>query len=291
MSESALVFACDGAELVAILHRPEGDERSIGVLVVVGGPQYRVGSHRQFVLMARSFAAGGYPVLRFDYRGMGDSGGAARTFESVHRDIKAAVDAFMAAQPSLRSIVLFGLCDAASAALMYCCSDSRLRGLILANPWVRTEAGAARAVVRHYYLQRLLHRSFWAKVFTGEYRLFESLRSFVASLRSSTRTKAQTPGAAPAYLHRMREGFSGFGKPVLLLLSDRDLTAREFQDLCTSSPEWSRCIAATNVRSYRVRDADHTFSSRASLQDVCAQARHWLDALAAERRVHESGSA
>lgn len=291
MSESALLFACDGEQLVGILHRPDVQARSIGVLVIVGGPQYRVGSHRQFVLMARSFAAAGYSVLRFDYRGMGDSSGATRSFEAVHRDIKAAMDAFLTAQPSLRSIVLFGLCDAASAALMYCCSDSRLRGLILANPWVRTEAGAARAVVRHYYLQRLLHRSFWAKVFAGEYRLLESLRSFVHSLGSSTRMKAQTAGAAPAYLQRMREGFAGFGNPVLLLLSDRDLTAREFQDLCSSAPEWSRCIAATNVRSYAVRDADHTFSSRASLRDVCSQTLQWLDALAAERRVHESGSA
>jgi uncharacterized protein len=291
MTESALLFACDGEQLVGILHRPAAQARGIGVLVIVGGPQYRVGSHRQFVLMARSFAAAGYPVLRFDYRGMGDSGGAARSFETVNRDIRAAMDAFVAAEPSLRSIVLFGLCDAASAALMYCCSDSRVQGLILANPWVRTEAGAARAVVRHYYLQRLLHRSFWSKVFAGEYRLFASLRGFIHSLRSSTRTKAQTSAAAPHYLQRMREGFAGFRNPVLLLLSDRDLTAREFQDLCSSAPEWSRCVAATNVRSYAVRDADHTFSSSASLRDVCAQTLQWLDALATKGRVHDSGSA
>lgn len=292
MSESALVFECDGDALVGILHRPEADERNVGVVVIVGGPQYRVGSHRQFVLMARSLAAGGYPVLRFDYRGMGDSAGAVRTFESVHRDIKVAVDELLAARPSLRGVVLFGLCDAASAALMYCCSDSRVRGLILANPWVRTEAGAARAVVRHYYVQRLWHRSFWAKVFAGEYRLFESLRDFVQSLRSARRAAStDAAAAAPAFLRRMREGFSGFAHPVLLLLSDRDLTAREFQDLCATSPEWSRCIAARNVRSYSVRDADHTFSSRASLQDVCSQSLQWLDGLDADRRVLELGGA
>ena len=48
---------------------------------MVGGPQYRVGSHRQFTLMARAFAAAGYPVLRFDYRGIGDSEGESRGFE------------------------------------------------------------------------------------------------------------------------------------------------------------------------------------------------------------------
>lgn len=292
MKESALTFDCDGAELLGILHRPEQPGRSIGVLVVVGGPQYRVGSHRQFVLMARSLAAGGYPVLRFDYRGMGDSAGAVRTFESVHQDIKAAADAFVAAQPSLRGIVLFGLCDAASAALMYCSADSRLRGLILANPWVRTETGAARAVVRHYYLQRLWQRSFWVKILAGKYRLFESVRGFLHSLHSARRsTDAGAANAAPAFLRRMREGLGGFDKPVLLLLSDRDLTAREFQDLCTGSAEWSRCVAASNVRSYAVRAADHTFSSSTSLQDVCSQSLQWLDALGEDRRVHGSGGA
>ena len=39
------------------------------MVIVVGGPQYRAGSHRQFTLLARHIAAAGYPVLRFDARG------------------------------------------------------------------------------------------------------------------------------------------------------------------------------------------------------------------------------
>src|SRR5690349_24048098 len=60
--------------------------RSRGVLLVVGGPQYRVGSHRQFALLCRRLAGRGVPALRFDYRGMGDADGAARTFESVRSE-------------------------------------------------------------------------------------------------------------------------------------------------------------------------------------------------------------
>ena len=44
---------------------------SRGMLIVVGGPQYRAGSHRQFTLLARDVAATGVPTMRFDYRGMG----------------------------------------------------------------------------------------------------------------------------------------------------------------------------------------------------------------------------
>ena len=78
---------------------------------MVGGPQYRVGSHRQFVLLARDLAADGFPVFRFDYRGMGDSEGEFRGFEHVEDDIAAAVEAFRSASPGLREIVLWGLCD------------------------------------------------------------------------------------------------------------------------------------------------------------------------------------
>jgi alpha/beta superfamily hydrolase len=53
------------------------------VLVIVGGPQYRAGSHRQFTLLARSLAEQGFAVLRFDYRGMGDSTGAMRDQQST----------------------------------------------------------------------------------------------------------------------------------------------------------------------------------------------------------------
>ena len=58
-SEQTLVFECAGEQLLGVAHRGKA---STGVLVVVGGPQYRVGSHRQFVLMARDLAKAGYPV-------------------------------------------------------------------------------------------------------------------------------------------------------------------------------------------------------------------------------------
>ncbi len=79
-AERPVLFECEGEQLVGVIALPEL-RRAIAVLVVVGGPQYRAGSHRQFVLLARRLAAAGFPVLRFDYRGMGDSTGAARTFE------------------------------------------------------------------------------------------------------------------------------------------------------------------------------------------------------------------
>ncbi len=86
--ERVLELRCGGETLFGVLATARRS-RDTAVLIVVGGPQYRVGSHRQFVLLARRVADAGYPVLRFDYRGMGDSGGDMRDFESVSEDIGA----------------------------------------------------------------------------------------------------------------------------------------------------------------------------------------------------------
>ena len=137
-----------------------GQPSPLGVLIVVGGPQYRVGSHRQFVHLARALAREGYPTFRFDYRGMGDSEGALRTFEQVEPDIHAAARAFQSACPDLKRLVVFGLCDAASALLMAAERIEGLAGMILVNPWVRRSETLNAAVVRHYYRQRILNSEF-----------------------------------------------------------------------------------------------------------------------------------
>ena len=91
VGDDPLTLRCGDDWLLAMLSRP-AEPRDTAVVVIVGGPQYRAGSHRQFVLLARGLAAAGCPVLRFDARGMGDSDGDARTFESIDDDIGAAID-------------------------------------------------------------------------------------------------------------------------------------------------------------------------------------------------------
>ena len=75
---------------IVSLPAPDAPQQNTGVVIVVGGAQYRVGSHRQFVQMARLLAAAGYPVLRFDFPGMGDSPGAPVAFEDSAPHIAAA---------------------------------------------------------------------------------------------------------------------------------------------------------------------------------------------------------
>ena len=79
--EDPLSFGCGDETLIGVLARPALETR-VGVVIVVGGPQTHVGSHRQFVLLSRHLAAGGVPCFRFDVRGMGDSTGITRTLRT-----------------------------------------------------------------------------------------------------------------------------------------------------------------------------------------------------------------
>jgi len=72
MFEEASIISCAGAAIVAIHHIAETPV-AIGMVIIVGGPQYRVGNHRKFIELARFLSNNGVSSLRFDYRGMGDS--------------------------------------------------------------------------------------------------------------------------------------------------------------------------------------------------------------------------
>jgi exosortase A-associated hydrolase 1 len=281
IAERALAFSCNGDALVGVLSLPSGAcER--GVLIVVGGPQYRAGSHRQFTLLARQLAQNGIAAMRFDYRGMGDSEGEARGFEAVDEDLRAALDAFFSAVPGMRKVALWGLCDAASAIAMYAASDARVRGLVLLNPWVRTEGGIARATLKHYYRDRLLQPDFWRKLLGGRFDLAGSLRSMLGLARAARRKPAAADGeagdrSAPPFPERMRAGLRAFGGPVLLIVSGADLTAREFCDLAGADRAWKRLLGAPRVTWRRLDRADHTFSRRAWRDQVADWTCDWVN--------------
>jgi exosortase A-associated hydrolase 1 len=278
--ERALSFRCGDAALVGIASIPAAPcER--GVLIVVGGPQYRVGSHRQFALLARHLAAHGIAAMRFDYRGMGDSEGEERDFESIQDDIRAALDAFVEAVPGLADVVLWGLCDGASAAAMYAPGDARVRGLVLLNPWVRTDDGVARTTLKHHYRDRLRDPAFWRKLARGQFDYAGSLASMLKLVRTAFAPRAPDQDAAASLPERMRQGLHGFKGDTLLVIGGADLTGREFCDVAGSTPAWKRLLAAPRVSWRRIEDADHTFSRRAWRDQVAEWTREWVASLRA----------
>ena len=283
--ESVRLLACEGERLLAIVAEPRrppsGD---LGVVIVVGGPQYRAGSHRQFVHLARALAAAGTCSLRFDVRGMGDSTGAQRSFEHLAADTGAAIDGLLAAQPQLRRVALWGLCDGASAALLYLHerADPRVAALTLVNPWVRSEASLARTHVKHYYRQRLMQREFWAKLVSGRVAgaalrsLWNNLRAARAHPRAAAHLGERGHATAGDYQTRMAQAWQRFTGPVLLVLSGQDYTAREFTEYVGSNAAWRGALSQSNVQRHDMAQADHTFSAQADEQQLARQTLAWL---------------
>lgn len=263
MSVTPIVFEHDGDRLIGMHHqgRPAVD---IGVLIIVGGPQYRVGSHRQFLLLARHLAEAGIPAFRFDCKGMGDSEGDPAGFDAISGEVEAAIDAFFGSQPGMKSVVLWGLCDAAAAAMLYGHNDRRVSSMVLLNPWVRTDAGQAKTLLRHYYVRQLLSGDFWKRLLSGGVGIRKSVNSLLGNISRAFGGQAATElgeqEAPTDFVDRMRRGLARFSGKILLIISGNDLTAAEFEDLVANSRRWRKLISRTSCRIVRFDEADHTFS-------------------------------
>ncbi|NHZ91351.1 hydrolase 1, exosortase A system-associated [Massilia sp. CCM 8733] len=277
--EDVLGFSCGDEALFGVLSVP-AQPATRAVLIVVGGPQYRVGSHRQFTTLARGLAAQGIAALRFDYRGMGDSHGAIRDFEVVGDDLRAAVDNLFKALPGIEDVVIWGLCDGASAALFYAANDARVTGLVLLNPWVRTSGGHAKATIKHYYRARLFDPELWKKILRGQFNVGAAAASFLRIAGAAVGKGgggASAAAAAPASLpERMQAGLARFRGKVLLIISGADLTAQEFLDTAAGSAQWQGLLAAPRVSRQTLLEADHTFSRRVWKDQVLDWTGDWL---------------
>ncbi|HKU85104.1 MAG TPA: hydrolase 1, exosortase A system-associated, partial [Casimicrobiaceae bacterium] len=219
------------------------------------------------------------PALRFDHRGAGDSTGAMRAFTDLDDDIAAAIDALSGAC-ALDRVVLFGLCDAASAALIHCDArhDPRIAGLVLLNPWIRADATLARVQIKHYYRERALDPAFWRKLARGDVDVRGAIRAFARNLSLMLDGKPRAPEAdARSFQRRMADGLARFAGPVLLLLSGRDLTAREFIEHAGNDPQWSALLARATLERRDLPDADHTCSSARGRGDVERLTVEWLE--------------
>ncbi len=259
---------------LGIIHKPKqkSELSDTGIVIVVGGPQYRIGSHRQFIKLSRFLASNGITSIRFDCTGMGDSAGKFRSFLNIDNDIKQAIDNLQNNCPNIKNIIIWGLCDAATASVKYCTTDYRITGLILLNPWVKDEQLAAESLVKNHYKKQLLSFAFWKRVFTGKVKIFKSASDFAQSLLAMKKGKkpskepsqaknAESQDNTPKSLQKMmQQNLQKFQGDISIILSENDLTAQEFKT-AISSQEWQNPIKSKPIKITNIKDANHTFAS------------------------------
>ena len=107
--ETPFFFELGGERLFGLMHFP-ATPATTGVVFCHAFAEEKLWSHRVYVNFARSAAAAGFAVLRFDMRGEGDS---ARDFEATDiesrvADVRRAVEELRSRVPQLRRVVLVG---------------------------------------------------------------------------------------------------------------------------------------------------------------------------------------
>lgn len=254
MTRRHVTFACEGAKLVGTLDIGLASG-AIGLLIVSGGNELRSGAWSGQAQLAARLAREGFPVFRYDRRGVGDSEGENPTFRHSAPDIAAAIAAFRAAAPHVSRVVAFGNCDAA-AALMLFAHGLPLAGLVLANPWTIDGEEAPQAMpaaaIRSRYMAKLTNpREVW-RLLTGGVNLGKLIKGL--------RGAAASAPAPSGLLEEMKAGLAAFAGPVAILLASGDRTAQMFAEV------WD----GADTRVQRFDSGSHSFSDNA--------AREWLHA-------------
>ena len=237
MTRSSFFFECEGDKCAATLDLPSDgvEARSTGVLIVTGGNELRSGPHFSQAAMAAHFAAFGFPIFRYDRRGVGDSEGENTGWRGAEADLQAAAAAFRAACPGLTHIIGYGNCDGASSLAVYGTAAGLSRAL-LANPWAFDHDGEglktgesapakpehSRASALRYYRRRLADPiGLIRDMIGGKVNLGQAIGDVAAVRKAAQATKTGQALAGALTL---------WGDSATLLLAKDDRTALYFRE-------------------------------------------------------------
>lgn len=275
MIEKAVQMTHNGRRLYGIAHTPEQNQSSTcAILMVVGGPQTRVGSHRLYVQLARYLASEGLFVFRFDYSGIGDSEGDWSGYKFAGPSIRAAIDHIYDERPNLQQLIIWSLCDGASAcAVLNEEERARVSGMVLCNPYLHSKSEMAKTILRHYYIKRLFEKDFWQKIFALRLNVVASFTSFANNVAESRNGAMENELDSDSIVSEILPdelicGLARLDTPVHFLLSTADLTAMQFRDFCTNRKELKKAFKTRQMRIDYVDGADHTFSNKAAKQKL-----------------------
>src|SRR5262249_23706113 len=86
----------------------------------------------------------------------------------------------------------------------------------------------------------------------------------------ANKTSGMIEGKSKPYQERMCDGLKMLeSRPVLVVLSGRDLTAQEYAAFAAADPGWRQTLARNpRIATRHLTEADHTFSDERSRIDV-----------------------
>jgi pimeloyl-ACP methyl ester carboxylesterase len=256
LDETPVFFPCREATLFGIVTEPRGPARGIGVVVLSGGgTPLSTNVNRMSVRLCRQVSELGLHAFRFDYHGVGESGGASDRFHLANPFV-ADVEAALASLRSrgIERFVLIGSCFGARTALAAAAITADVEGLVLISPPVRdfemgertatrlaTElslGGYAREAFRWRNLRRI--RSRWSRRLY--FRLAREKLRAVARRGATSTIDAARYDVSSTVVQQLGD-VVGTGTQTLVIFGDEDDLWADFERAQTAAaPEHAAAL-------------------------------------------------
>lgn len=231
------------------------------VLLLNAGLVYRVGPSRLYVRFARRFAGEGFPALRLDLSGIGDSPPRSDRMQfdaSAPLETSQVMD-WMAERLGIRRFLLLGICSGGRAGFRAALEDHRVAGVALLNPRslgpeehndLREVAGS------HHALRVLRQRTRWRRALSGRVDYWTAARNLLAAtvrLRRRREAAEQASEVAGAFSRLLERGVH------LGLFFSEGEPGRTYLRLALGS-DYDSLLAHPRVQEHVIPLADHTFT-------------------------------
>ena len=300
----------EGLRLFGILHQPAAPRADrTAILLLSPGVKMRVAPHRMYNKMADRFVAMGYPVLRFDFHGLGDSDG--ETTESLLADLYGATQVgryigdtiaamdWMQEAHGTSKFIAAGLCGGALTGLLTAERDARIVGLMGLSIPVTLDGSnvdASRFMTtaqlegtRDGYLKKLKTGGWqsWIRLLTfqSDYRMIlrSLLRPVIARMKPAPAATAESAGPAqpvdntnpyfaPAFTKMVASS-----RRVLLVFAEADRLFWEFEAKFLAPHTRALQPYTPWYRIHVTKQANHIFSFGEWQRDMLDQCCAWLD--------------
>ena len=287
--ERAVSFKAKDCRIAGSLALPAAGSET-GVVFVHGWSGDRAGPHGLLVHMARGAAEAGFPALRFDFRGRGESEGEGlqTTLASMAADLAEAVD-FLRSTCGVRRVILAGICSGGNVAIGALPQLSDVAGLILLSVYPFSDGDSfsrdlnrTRHQLARYWAKACCGET-WRRLFRGEVNLRQVLNVLFGHFLARDRNRRKE--ARPAAVESRSEAKAPptrhlaalqSGVPGLMVYGSTDPDAGPARKYYEGYAREHRLP----IDFAEIEGANHNFSSMAWTERVTQLATDWAHALA-----------
>lgn len=239
--ETPVFFPAANEECFGILTEPRAASSDVTVVLLKPGRFAPMERNRMWVRLAHRLAAEGFPVLRFDYHGVGDSTGTVRMF-SLSRpfveDVDGAMQWLRAHRPG-QGVVLVGACFGTRTVLASAGNIPELRGaLLIGLPVGDDGTGFADRMVARYsmkdYVRRGIRRQVFLRFFDPSRRrvyrriAWRVLKGLVSRAAPGRQEQRESGLASDAVIDQVR-GIARRRIPLMFIYGSIENQYRQFQ--------------------------------------------------------------